>query len=57
MLKNVEELKSVCKECLKQVFVMRLIESVWDENVWEYLKLFVSVLNENLSVLECSRMF
>ena len=62
VLKNVEELKSVCNECLKQVFVMRLIESVWDENVWdnlrwEYLRVFVSVLNENLSVLECSRMF
>ena len=38
VLKNVEELKSVCKECLKQVFVMRLIESVWDEDVWEYLR-------------------
>ena len=28
VLKNVEELKSVCNECLKQIFVMRLIESV-----------------------------
>ena len=37
VLKNVKELKSVCNECLKEVFAMRLIE--------------------NLSVLECSRMF
>ena len=62
VLKNVEELKIVCNECLKQVFVMRLIESVWDENVWEYLRweylrVFVSVLNENWSVQECSRIF
>ena len=69
VLKNVEELK-----CVWEYFIV--CESVWDENLWEYLRwaclrVFMSVLNENVwdsskifecsgmfhNVLECSRMF
>ena len=61
------EFKSVCNGCLKWVFVMRMIESVWDENIWEYLRweylrvfemrIFESVCECIEWEFECSGMF